>query len=124
LSFAVGDLNKYPVRKVCEILRIKRSTCYNWKKRIPKYEYSEEEKANVLRKHKEHHNSFGRRIIKRELDKEGIKYSESKVSKIMKELGIKSKYGRKKGKNVYTSEETEEKYIKENIFNLSNNFVI
>ena len=41
--------------------------------------------------------------------------SERKISGIMKELGIRSKYGRKRAKNVYTSNETK-KYIHENLF--------
>lgn len=41
--------------------------------------------------------------------------SERKISGIMKELGIRSKYGRKRAKNVYTSDKTK-KYIHENLF--------
>lgn len=42
--------------------------------------------------------------------------SEKKISKIMKELGIKSKYGRKKSKNVYTKADSTERYIKDNLY--------
>lgn len=41
--------------------------------------------------------------------------SERKISNILRELGLSSKYGRKKCKNVHTSEHTE-KYIQENYF--------
>jgi len=41
--------------------------------------------------------------------------SEHKISQIMKRLDIHAKYGRKRGKNVYTSESTE-KYIQENLY--------
>lgn len=63
-----------------------------------------------------HCGSFGRRIIRVELQKAGIVMSEKKISKIMKELGLKSKYGRKKCKNVYTNTDTSKKYIKDNIY--------
>lgn len=63
----------------------------------------------------ENNRSFGRRLIKTLLKREGINYSERKIARIFKELGLKSPYGRKKGKNVYTSKNTE-KYISENLF--------
>lgn len=63
-----------------------------------------------------HCGSFGRRVIREELQKDGIVMSERKISKIMKELGLKSKYGRKKCKNVYTNKDTSEKYIKDNVY--------
>ncbi len=66
--------------------------------------------------YEKHIGNFGRRIIRRELLKEGIIMSEKKISRIMKELGLKSKYGRRKCKNVHTDEETAEKYIHENIY--------
>ncbi len=78
-------------------------------------EYKEKEKQAVYEKFIEHHGSFGRRMMKKLLEADGISMSEHKISNIMKELGVQSKYGRKKCKNVHTSENTE-KYIQENIF--------
>lgn len=65
--------------------------------------------------HDFHNGSFGRRVLKKELEKQGVFFSERKISRIMKQLGIQSKYGRHKGKNVYTSEHTN-RYIKENLY--------
>ena len=62
-----------------------------------------------------HNGSFGRRMLKQLLKQDGINVSERRISRIMKEHGLVSKYGRKKGKNVYTSPNTE-KYIQENLF--------
>ena len=56
-------------------------------------------------------------MIKKYLEREGIKYSEKKISNIMKELGLKAKYGRRKIENVYTNKETKEKYVAKNIYN-------
>lgn len=64
-----------------------------------------------------HHGSFGRRMLKKLLEREGIKYSEEKISNIMKECGLIAKYGRPKIKNLYTHKETSEKYIAKNIYN-------
>lgn len=63
----------------------------------------------------EHHGSFGRRTLKVLLERIGINHSEWKISRIMKINGLKSKYEKKKTKNVYTSQTTE-KYIKDNIY--------
>lgn len=66
--------------------------------------------------YKLHYGSFGRRIIHRELIKRNIRISERKIGKILKEQGLSSKYGRKKGKNVYTAVPVNEIYIAENLY--------
>lgn len=73
----------------------------------------EEDALAVNESFTEHHGSFGRRMLKKILGKKGIIMSEQKVSKIMKYLGLCAKYGRRKCKNVHTSEN---KYIQENHF--------
>ena len=77
--------------------------------------YKEEQKRVVYEAYLEHHGSFGRRMLKRILEKQGIVMSERKVSRIMKELGIQAKYGRKRCRNIYTCKD-KEKYIHENLF--------
>ena len=62
-----------------------------------------------------HNGSFGRRTLKRELEKQGYYYSERKISGILKQLECRAKYGRRKGKNVYTSNNTK-KYLQENLY--------
>lgn len=62
-----------------------------------------------------HNGSFGRRVLKRELAKAGVDLSEYKISRILKNHGYRSKYGRKKGKNIHTSENTAQ-YIQENLY--------
>lgn len=90
------------------------STYYFRKKNKRREKYNEEEIEAVRREFRKHNSSFGRRIIHKELEKEGIHISEYKISKIMKALQLEAKYGRKKIKNVYTSVETSERYICEN----------
>lgn len=65
---------------------------------------------------RKHFGNFGRRTLHRELARENIHISERKIGRILKEQGLCSKYGRKKGKNVHTSPETNEKYISENLY--------
>jgi len=42
--------------------------------------------------------------------------SERRIRQILKEQGLCSKYGRKKGKNIHTSPKIKEKYISENLY--------
>ena len=79
--------------------------------------YKGEEKQAVYEKFQAHHGSFGRRMLKKILEADGVIMSEHKISQILKELGLYAKYGRKKCKNVYTSKNTE-KYIQANHFAL------
>ncbi len=65
---------------------------------------------------RKHFGNFGRRILHRELVQENHPISERKIRQILKEQGLCSKYGRKKGKNIHTSPETKEKYISENLY--------
>lgn len=95
---------------------IPRSSLYHARRHGGRREVDKaDECAAVYEAAVEHHGSFGRRMLKQILAKKGICMSERKISRIMKKLGISSKYGRKKGKNVHTSKATE-KYIPENIF--------
>lgn len=97
------------------MLKIAKSSYY-YRTVHPKHsQYTQEECDNVRKIFILHNGSFGRRIIKRELAKIGINYSERKISGILKQMDMRSKYGRKKCKNVYTSKNTE-KYIHENIY--------
>ena len=80
-----------------------------------KKDYSADECDNVYRMFVSHNGSFGRRTLKRELEKQGYCYSERKISGILKQLSCRAKYGRRKGKNVYTSNNTK-KYLQDNLY--------
>lgn len=101
---------------VCRLLKIPLSTLYDHRKHNRRERaYTEEEKQAVYDAFMDHNGSFGRRMMKRILAEKHICFSERKISKIMKEQGLVSKYGRKKCRNVHTSEATE-KYIHENLY--------
>lgn len=78
--------------------------------------YTEAEAAAVIAMFKEHHGSFGRRVLHRELARTGINISEYRISKILKDYECVPKYGRKRRTNLHTHKETAEKYIAENIY--------
>lgn len=112
----MNKLGEYPARKVCQILQIPRSSYYDVRRNgVRRHVYKEAEQAAVYDKFLLHNGSFGRRTIQKLLQQEGVHISEHKVSKIMKELGLRAKYGRRKGKNVNTSKNTEH-YVHENLF--------
>ena len=54
-------------------------------------------------------------MLKKILEKEQVFLSEYKISRILKSYDLRSKYGRKRCKNIHTSENTE-KYIQDNLF--------
>ena len=116
MSFAATNLREYPARKVCRILQIPRSSYYAMRRNGVRRAVAKEElRRAVYDAFVEHHGSFGRRTLKRILERKNIRISEYKISKILKELCFCSKYGRKRCKNVYTSKNTE-KYIQENLY--------
>ena len=78
--------------------------------------YTEEEAASVIAVFHDHHNSFGRRVLHRELEKNGKHISEHRISCIMRDYELVAKYGRKKATNVHTHKESAEKYVAENTY--------
>ena len=101
---------------MCRVLGIPRSTLY-YDRKNPQRALDTPEQIRVVQQDlEEHHYSFGRRVTKKNLEKKGVIFSQRKISRIFKLLDYKSKYGRKKCHNVYTSKATE-KYIRANIFN-------
>ncbi len=109
-------LRQYPVRKVCRILNITLSAYYHRKNYKKKRLYTEQDIVAVKRMYYKHIGNFGRRTIRLELLKAGITMSEKKISRIMKELGLKSKYGRRKCKNIYTHKDISERFIHDNVY--------
>ena len=115
MEFAVRELQEYPASKVCKVLNIKLSAYYYRKKHPIENKLPKETEA-VVNMFYQHFGNFGRRIIRNLLLENNIRISEHKVGKILNAQGLRSKYGRKKGKNVYTATEVSEKYISENLF--------
>ena len=115
MEFAVRELQEYPAGKVCKVLDVKLSAYYYRRKHPIENKLPQETEA-VIAVFQRHFGNFGRRIIRKQLMDDNIKISEHKIGKILKTFGLRSKYGRKKGKNVHTAPEVSEKYISENIF--------
>lgn len=112
----MDELSAYPVSTVCRELGISSSTYYYHKKTAPRRKKADKDTEAVIKMFKLHMRNFGRRVIRKELKKEGISVSEYRISKILKANNLHSKYGRKKTKNAYTKEEVAEELISENIY--------
>lgn len=108
-------MREYPVGKVCSVLEVSRSAYYYKLKHPSKAEIAEETEC-VVKMFYKHFGNFGRRTLHRELAKEEVYISERKISKILKEQELRSKYGKRKGKNVHTSQTTSKEYIAENLY--------
>ena len=95
-------------------MEVPRASVYYRKQHEKKKPYSEEEAQAVDRMFRKHHGSFGRRVLHEALKKESIHISEHRISRIMKDRDLHSKYGRKRCTNVHTNKESAERYIAEN----------
>lgn len=116
MTFAATELRDYPACKVCRLLKIPRSSYYHTRRYgARRAEYKVKESQAVCDMFIQHHGSFGRRVLKKLLEQRDVVVSEYKISRILKANGYRSKYGRKKGKNVHTSEHTA-KYIQDNLY--------
>ena len=93
-----------------------KSTYYDRIKNERNSRTNDADDTEVFKMFAEHNGSFGRRMLKRLLEGKGIIISEKRISRIMKGMGLVSKYGRKKGKNVYSDPKTSKKYIQGNLF--------
>ena len=100
--------------EVCRVIDVARSSVYYGKRRKSKSSITKEELHAVKSILEEQHHSFGRRVVHRLLKQRGIDITEYRISKIFKGIGHISKYGRRKCKNVNTSDNTKE-YRKANL---------
>ena len=97
-------------------MNISASTLYYRRSHPRRVRYSSQERDAVLGMFRFHLGSFGRRVLHNELAKADVHISEHRISRILKDAGVRSKYGRKKCRNVHTNKETAEKYIAENLY--------
>lgn len=80
-----------------------------------------EEKKNVEKAFYENFGTYGRRRLRIYLKNRGIKMSENKISKILKELKLEARYKRNKIKNIHTSNNTKEYRAENKLNHLSKN---
>lgn len=86
---------KYSIHVLCEALQIPRGTYYNRKKKgdIPnRYELADKELSVMIREIFYHSKErFGRNPIKYKLQEQGFQVSKTRISRLMKEMGLEVK---------------------------------
>ena len=87
----------FPVEKMCEVLRLSRSSYYSWMNRTPS---NREQENKVLEEmiteiHLKSRGTYGSPRISRELKELGFSASKPRVARIMKLNGIQSKIRKK-----------------------------
>ena len=86
---------KYSIHVLCEALQIPRGTYYNRKKKgdIPnRYELADKELSVMIREIFYHSGErFGRNPIKYKLQEHGFQVSKTRISRLMKEMGLEVK---------------------------------
>ncbi len=87
----------FPVEKMCKVLRLSRSSYYNWKNRKPS---NRDQENKVLEKmireiHLKSKGTYGSPRISRELKELGFSASKPRVARLMKSIGIQSKIRKK-----------------------------
>ena len=86
---------KYSIHVLCEALQIPRDTYYNRKKKgdIPnRYELADKELSVMIREIFYHSKErFGRNPIKYKLQEHGFQVSKTRISRLMKEMGLEVK---------------------------------
>ncbi len=81
---------KFPVEKMCNVLKVSRSSYYNWLKCGPSKHWLANERIMffIQKVFKESYESYGAPRIKKALEKYGYFVSRRRISKLMKLLGL------------------------------------
>ena len=81
---------KFPVEKMCLILKVSRSSNYNWLKCGPSKRWLANERIRffIQKIFEDSYQSYGAPRIKKELEKYGYFVSRKRISKLMKLLGL------------------------------------
>jgi putative transposase len=87
----------FPVEKMCKVLRLSRSSYYNWKNRKPSNRDQENEvlEKMIAEIHLKSKGTYGSPRISRELKELGFSASKPRVARLMKSNGIQSKIRKK-----------------------------
>jgi len=97
-SFIERNKNDYPVEKMCKCMRVSKSGYYHWKNKeqTPKTVTNRMLLKERIREiFKESRSIYGSARIQKMLEREGLNYSRSYISVLMKEMELKSVLSRK-----------------------------
>ena len=91
-----ANARRYPVSAQCEILGVPRSTYYHLRSRPEPPPAPDPVEPDALAAHAESKGRYGARKAKASLERRGVVASRRRISRIMRESGLSSAYGRKR----------------------------
>lgn len=91
-----ASADRYPVSAQCEILGVPRSTYYCLRSRPEPPPAPDPVEPDVLAVHAESKGRYGARKVEASLERRGVVASRRRISRIMRENGLSSAYGRKR----------------------------
>lgn len=91
-----ANADRYPVSAQCEILGVPRSTYCCLRSRPEPPPAPDPVEPDVLAVHAESEGRYGARKVKASLERRGVVASRRRISRIMREDGLSSAYGRKR----------------------------
>lgn len=98
MTVITANADRYPVSAQCEILGVPRSTYYYLRSRPEPPPAPDPVEPDVLAVHAESKGRYGARKVKASLERRGVVASRRRISRIMRENGLSSAYGRKRFK--------------------------
>ena len=96
MTVIAANARRYPVSAQCEILGVPRSTYYCLRPRPEPPPAPDPVEPDVLAVHAESKGRYGARKAKASLERRGVVASRRRISRIMRENGLSSAYGRKR----------------------------
>ena len=98
MTVIAANADRYPVSAQCEILGVPRSTYYYLRSHPPAPAAPDPVEPDALAAHAEGKGRCGARRVKASLERRGVSASRRRISRIMRENGLSSAYGRKRFK--------------------------
>lgn len=96
MTVIAANADRYPASAQCEILGVPRSTYYCLRSRPEPPPAPDPVEPDVLAVHAESKGRYGARKAKASLERRGVVASRRRISRIMREDGLSSAYGRKR----------------------------
>lgn len=98
MTAIAANAGRYPVSAQCRILGVPRSTYHRLRSRPDPAPEPDPVAPDVLAAHAESKGRYGARRVKAPLERRGVVASRRRISRIMRENGLSSAYGKKRSK--------------------------
>lgn len=96
--FVSEHSGKYPVKRLCKLLKISRSGYYEWSTRplSKHYETDVDLAAEIYEIHERSHRTYGAPRVAAQLHDRGLHHGTKRIARLMAECGLVGVHGRKK----------------------------